>query len=387
MPASMIQFVRHTPVAILQDYFKDYSFANEIDWTNSNKDLIQSILGLVDTMNRYEREHLNFEVERIHMMTDEVGQSALDCTVADRNMFHKVKNVYHRSLWVFMYDNDNFKHAEEVRYSDNYFRDSIWDAFIGPKNINIDNKSEQILLFERKIKDFFKIEVNIKVEIFSRLRINDSGKETKIFQVMIHKDSLPNSYLTFEGEQVIARVIHIVEELIITYEPDTGQIYIVSKGNKRKKNIVKIFAQTFLQSSLGEIHVSIKRYTIEKLLKPYNFITSPKDGIKSVEVMLLNLKSLRSKNQVIIKRAEQEKKSIYEISQEFFKENDPLLGKFTLIGVRLLIRFYPSKANTRSKELLIEINYPNGCDLKNKTTKERLIIEHCFKTWKLVEEL
>lgn len=388
MITAIIQLIRHVPVSLLKDYFSHQSFSPKIDWTSSTKEILKPLLHAIDQMDSHERELLVFDAEHIQVMTDEFGQAALESLSNDRKAFHKMKNAYHRAFWTFLYDLKSFKRAQEIRYADNYLQSSMWDGFIGPKDINITLYAEQILLFEQQIKTFFNIEEEQgKVEIFSRNRINDTGKEVRVFQVMIHLNILSDTYLKLgSNNTLIAELIHPLEELAIIYEPETGQIEISFKGDEHKKAIVKIFAQTLLQSPDGD-QVALKRYTISKLLRPYDFATDLEDGIESVKVMFLKIKPLESSHAVAFERTIHDTLSIYEMSRVLFEQHDPLQANIILMQVRLFIRFYPDKVNKRGKLLSVSITHPNGCDIKSKTAKERLIVNKYFKRWGLIEEV
>ena len=181
-------------------------------------------------------------------MTDELGQVALASVATDLQALNKMGTSYHRALWTFLYDIINFRRAEEIRYAAGHFKCEMYDGFIGPKNIDIMLNLEQILLFEQKIKQFFNLSGSSKVEIFNRNYINNFDKKIKSFQVIIFLEESSEGYLGFEKKDVIVKVIHPVEELTITYEPETGQIDITFKNDEDNKDIVRIFVQTLLLS-------------------------------------------------------------------------------------------------------------------------------------------
>ena len=58
-----------------------------------------------------------------------------------------------------------------------------------------------------------------------------------------------------------------------------------------------------------------------------------------------------------------------------------------MVEVVLAIHFKPDAINPRGRTILIKLRHPNGCDLKDKTDKERLIGEKYLRRWHVIEDL
>lgn len=54
---------------------------------------------------------------------------------------------------------------------------------------------------------------------------------------------------------------------------------------------------------------------------------------------------------------------------------------------KLAITFYPELGARRGKVLTVTITMPNGCDLKNRTERERMIGEKYLERWSLVQDI
>jgi hypothetical protein len=57
------------------------------------------------------------------------------------------------------------------------------------------------------------------------------------------------------------------------------------------------------------------------------------------------------------------------------------------IQATISIRFQPEEGSNRKKVLPVKISLPNGCDLRSRTERERLIGEKYLKRWGLVREI
>lgn len=148
-----------------------------------------------------------------------------------------------------------------------------------------------------------------------------------------------------------------------------------------------MFSENLLQSPIDGEKIPLKQYDIQKLLNPVVLSFDPEDGIESVKVTLLKVNPLDSNNSVTLDVATKEERSIYDLSKEYFGDNDPLKSGFRLNQVRISIKFMPDQESRRGKILHVKIREPNGCDLKSKSHKEKLIGDKYLDRWELVKTL
>jgi len=57
------------------------------------------------------------------------------------------------------------------------------------------------------------------------------------------------------------------------------------------------------------------------------------------------------------------------------------------VQAKINTRLRPENGYGRGKVLPVKISMPNGCDLRSRTDKERLIGEKYLKRWGLLEEV
>jgi len=391
MVKNVTKFFRNTPVKSIEEYFLLYpsKVSEAVNWNKPLNNIATPLIKAVDNLSDTELAVLRDNAERINEMTDEIGQSALMSVVKDEhlNHYHQLENEYARSTYIFVNDNDGFKRAEEIRYSDHYRKGSLWDGFEGPKGLTVSNKNSDIEEFKAKIADYFRVGGKVKVEIFEREKPYMDELELNITHIMVYREDLPKSYTALEDDDLVPKIIRPVIEIAITYEPESGQIEVIAKSKECREEIAKVFSSSLLNTKIGGEKVPLKQYEISKLLKQCDFPTDPEDGIDSVKVAMLKLKPYDSNNKVTLEVTAKEDKTIYEKSQEWFNINDPLRHGFQLSQVKLVIHFMPDQDNRRRKTIPINIRWPNGCDIKNKTKKERLIGDKYLKRWGLLKEI
>ena len=392
MSASINKFIQNTPYKSLEAYFQLYPcVASEaVNWTEATKNIAKPLLKAISELSDEEKAVHYDNAERVDEMTDEIGQNALLSVVSnvDREAYEKLEGAYDRALFIFLRDNKEFSKAENIRKADTYRKGQMWNGFIGPKNITVSNKEEHIRAFKQKVVDYFRISGNVKVEVFTRDKHYEDRTDLKITHIMVYHEDLPTSFNMFkDSETIVPMIIRPVVEMTLTYEPESGSIEVIAKGKECREDAAKMLSETLLNTKIDGQRIPLKQYDISKLLRPYNFPTDPEDGIESVKLQMLTLNPYDSYNKIILEVTAQEKKTIYDISKEWFDVNDPLRKNFKLVKTKFVIHFAPDSENSRGKNIAVTISCPNGCDLKGKTHKEQLIGNKYLKKWGMLKEI
>jgi hypothetical protein len=116
------------------------------------------------------------------------------------------------------------------------------------------------------------------------------------------------------------------------------------------------------------------------------FERDPEDGIDDVRLRLVKFETLDERAFVSIE-ARTEEATVHGEARRLFGERDPFLGGHRIVEAVLSVRFKPDTVNPRGRTITIKLRHPNGCDLKDKTEKERLIGEKYLRRWRVIEDL
>jgi hypothetical protein len=392
MSANIAKFFRYTPPKSLEAYFTLHPSAvsEAINWNEPPKNITKPLLKAADELSDDERATLDDNVERIIEMADEIGQTALQSVVSDNDLedYHNLENEYDRALYVFRRDQEAFRRAEEIRYTDHYRKSRMWSGFLGPQEIEVSRNPIDLEDFKQKIAAHFGIGGQVKVEVFDRKKPYKDDQELRIIHVMVYREGLAESYIALEGDDLVPKSYRPVREMAVTYEPVSGHIEIIADNTKEsREEIAKAFSEALLKIEIEGARVPLKQYEIGKLLKPFDFPSDPEDCIDSVKVTMLKLKPYDNSNKVTLEVTAKEARTIYDVSREWFDAHDPLCTGFLLAQVKFSIYFKPDDGNRRGKTLAVKIGWPNTCDLKDKTEKERLIGNKYLKRWGLLKEV
>lgn len=386
--ASVMSFIRNTPVAALRAYFdhRGISLPPAVNWEAPEPEVVGPLLRAVDEMDDAARMRVVNDAERVSSMADEVGHVALYSIARDAEFLDGLRNGHDRALWTFINDPEGFRHAEEVRFTDERRRGRMWDGFIGPINLPLQRDAKHVDAFKNAIRQRFHSN-NVHVDVFDRIRPGSEGADYALIQATVYREGLPDDFLEFIEGRLDRRARRPVYEAALTYEPGTGVIEVVASDRESREDLVRLFAHSLLDAEFERERLPLRRYDLSTLLRPFGFPTDPADGIKGVRVNSLRLMPLDSAGErVTLESMRQASRSIWDMARERFGATDPTAGGWIATQAKLSIYFHPDAGSRRGRTLPLTITMPHGCNLKDCTERERLIGEKYLRRWGIVQD-
>ena len=384
--ATVASFIRNTPAASLRAYFDQTGIplTPPVNWDAPEPDVVRPLLQAVDDPTR---ARVVNDAERVTTMADEAGQAAIYSIAEAPDRLDELRNAHDRALWMFLNDATGFRHAEEVRFTDDRRRGRMWDGFIGEPNLALHRDTAAIDFFKAAIRDRFQSN-NVHVDIFDRQRPTFEGADCALVQAAIYREGRPDDFLEFVNGTLDRRARRPVFEAAITYEPATGVIEVVANDRESREDLVRIFARDLLGSEFQQERLPFRQFDLGKLRQPFAFPTDPGDGIESVRVNQLRLMPIDTVGErVTLECMRQATQTIWQMAQDRFASNNPLLGGWVVTQAKLSIRFHPEPGAKRGKTLPLTITMPHGCDLKDRTERERMIGDKYLRRWEIVRHV
>ncbi|ABC32276.1 conserved hypothetical protein [Hahella chejuensis KCTC 2396] len=384
------QFVRHASVEIMRDYFsRKRPPVDGVDWTQDRSTLLHTLTQWVDTFTPEERVRLRVDMERVQQMSDEVGQAALLGAVRDVTKLKSLPSAQDRSLWTYLHESESFRHAEDIRYADQYRHGRNWSGYQVETGLRLRSDEMSLEVFKDRVRSLFGLGEKVKVDMFQRVLAAEDGGQSQVFQIMVYQEGLPDSYLEFEGENdIVSRIRRPISEHAIIYCESNGAVEVVAAKAERRDAIARAFTEALLARGVEAERTPLRRYDLEPLMANQTLTWDASDGIESVHLVMLKLKDLAGLGRLQIETPAKSIMGLHEYAQEYFSEHSPLTsGGFVPTQAKLVIRFHPDNGSARSKTLPVRITLPNGCDLRSRTDKERLIGEKYLKRWGLLNDI
>jgi hypothetical protein len=387
--ASVTSFIRNTPVATLKAYFDRCGIVlpPTVAWGDTEFVVVRELLRALGEMDNAGRARVVTDVERVAAIADEPGQVALYSVVGDRTQLDGLRNPNDRALWIFLNQPAEFRHAEEVRFTDERRRGRMWDGFVCAPNLALHRDVIALDSFKQGVRDLFESE-NVHVDVFDRYRTSFDGEEFEVVQVTVYSEGPTDDSLEFENGELIRRPRRPVFEASLTYEPVPGVIEVVARERERREELVRLLARDLLDAEFGEERLPRRRYDLSVLLQPHPFPTEPEDRIEPVRVNQLRLMPIDSVgDRVTLECTRQTSRTIWHMARERFGGVSPLLGGWVVTQAKLTIRFHPDAGARRGRTLPLTITMPHGCDLKDRTERERVVGSKYLRQWDILRDV
>lgn len=384
-------FLRKTPGEALREYFDrpEIGLPTEFDWPASDADLSGPLLGAIEKMSRVQRDRISNDAERVHALSDEPGQAAIYSVAEDPALLDGLANPHARSLWMFLNAQDRFRHAEEVRFTEDRRRGRMWAGYMTDAGCILQCAAAARQAFVSAIKEFSGA-AHAHVDIFDRVRTTHEGKECDLVQVTIYREGRPDDLLRFDDKGLLVRQAYRpVFEAAVTYEPATGGIEVIANDKATRNEIVKAAVTHLLGIEFKENRLPLRCFDLSVLLSPYDFPVDAEDGIEGVEVRELRLMPIDdSSRRVTLENMARADGSIWSMADEMFGDRTPLQEGFVVTRAKLAVKLAKRPGGDRRRTLTLSITWPHGCDLKDRTATEQMIGEKYLRRWGiLVDDL
>ena len=254
--------------------------------------LSKAIEDAIDSAARGTRGHLMADIERVEKLATEPGEVAIDSATVHENLAD-LPSSHARALYVFLHDEDGFRRAEEIIYSDSRRLGRDWTPFGGKEGLDPAADPAAIEAFKEALRGHFDTP-NVHVEIFERSRLgfpddDESDGRTPLTQITVYREDRPNTELAFlEGGDLGTQVRRRVLEAALTYEPATGIIECVGSHRESCAEMARLMATTLLKSAPEFEPVALRLYDLNPLRHRIKFDRDPDDGIEDVDLSPAN---------------------------------------------------------------------------------------------------
>jgi hypothetical protein len=386
-----MRLLRNAPGAELQAWLQQFpiDYPEQVDWSASNGALSKPLRRAIDDAEEVMRERIRRDAERIDRMTSEVGQTAL-MTVArmeQRAALKEIATKQGRALRLLWSDQERFRSAEEISFFENARKSKTWDAFVAPLMLKVSKTPAASDALKAEVRKLFQEGPKIKIEIFERSRTRLEGTLDELIHVAVFRETLPDSVPVFQGDdEVEPLVFRPVVELGFTYEPSRGLIEVVAPKKQQRTELAQIFARTLLGHEIKGERLPPRFYNLALFMQEQEFDFDPEDGIESVRLAFVKFESLDGRTLFAIEPKDADD-TIHAAARREFAERSPFRPGNRIVEVVIAVRFRPARGRRTGPTVDIKLTHPNGCNLKDKSERERLLAEKYLKRWGVIEDL
>ncbi|MBF0400236.1 MAG: hypothetical protein HQL90_05665 [Magnetococcales bacterium] len=339
----------------------------------------------MENVNRDDYAAIVLDFERIQGMTDEAGQGSIAGVIQDPKILQSLFNGHDRAMWLYLHDEKAFRRAEEVRFAERNRLGRRWASFIGPKGATVHDGEDCRREFVTRICEMFRT-MNAQVEVYQRQQVSSNQSAPLMTQVVIYREGLPDGVWVFENGTLEMQSRRPVLEAVLTYDPMSGVIEVAGLDSKNRPRLYRMFSEIMLGQRMIGLRVPLRQYDLSSLVAQRTFPTDIGDGIASV--LVLSVKGHMSDYPgvwFILGQKQDAETSLYEFSKG---PEQRVLSRegVEVVQADLAIRFRSNQENRRGQIIRVSLSLPNGCDLKGRTRRERLVCEKYLPLWGLVKE-
>lgn len=387
----LMRLLRNAPGVELQAWLQPLAieYVEPVDWSASNGTLSKPLHQAIDAAAEATRERVRRDAERIDRMTSEVGQTALMAVAKEeqRVVLKEIATRQGRALRLLWSDPERFRSAEEISFFENARKSKTWDAFVAPLMLQVSRTPAARDALKAEIRKLFQEGPKIKIEILDRSRAQLGGTADDLIHVAVFRETLPDSVSVFHGEDDVEPLIfRPVVELGFTYEPSRGIIEVVAPKKQQRTELARIFARTLLGHEIKGERLPLRFYNLARFMLEQELDFDPGDGIENVRLTFVKFESLDGRILFAIEPKDEDD-TIYAAARREFGERTPFRPGNRIIEVVIAVRFRPTRGRRAGPTIGIKLVHPNGCNLKDKSERERLLAEKYLKRWGIIEDL
>lgn len=382
-------FIRSTAPAALREYFNaiNVTLPDDVVWEDAANDVVPPLLRAVDAMSDTDRLRVMNDADRVGAMAKEAGEVALYSVTTSPDVLDTLANSHARALWMFLKDPAGFDHAEEARYADVYRFGKMWDGFECKSGVVLPRAGDALGAFQNSIATAFDSR-HVEVEICDRSRPSRDCEDAELIQATIYREGRASDRRAFVNGKLDRQPFRPVIEAAITYEPKVGTVEVVAQARETREALVRLFAEHLLGTPFGGKRIPVRQYRLDPLRQPFAFPTDPGDSIESVRVTSMKLMPLDTQGRrLTLECMRGSTDTIWKAAAEELKDQEDGIEGYRITQVRFTIRFRPTPGVRGGRTLPVTITMPQGCDVKDRTERERLVGEKYLRRWGFVRDV
>lgn len=383
MPFSPRSYLRKIALAQLRQHLdvRSIQLPVDLDWGAPRPELTEHLL---QAFAFQETATFDADVERIMAMADDVGQAAI-MSVGE---FHRadldaLPGSVARSAWLLLNHRRDFGRAEDVRFTDGHRKSRMWDGFRLPPYLDLVGDQSAIDRFKDELRAEFR-STHVELDIFRRRRKTAQGDEIDLIQLTVYREGQVEEQLEFQEGILGHRPYRPVHEAAMTYEPKTGSLEVIVRQSEDRATFAQLCGEHLLQHP-ADVRLPLRQFDLSILMKPQKFDTVASDRIESVTVDMLRLMPLDTQaERIVLQTVGRDRGSVWSMAERHFGANNPLVEGWLPTQARLIIKFHREPGRGRGRTLPVTITMPHGCDLKERTDRERVIADKYLEEWGLL---
>lgn len=396
------RFFRQATAPILLQYVKERvtGWPENFDWEADHGSLLRSFEKVTTLFPPNQAATVWRELAQIDDLADEVGQNVIFGMAAGRAdlcaCLHAAVNQHARSLELLLFDKGLFERALDHAAigRDRYGRS--WSAFhLGSLAQAVDDetlKRELSLLLPAILAPVPGKKPAVIVEIDRTSERGEEGAIREILNIVVYVEGPVQSHLVIRDGGLVTDYLRPALRSGIMFDPRQGALDVIAKGGKPVRERIASAVARACTGSDAVDPLPLREFDLSALKRGIVFTVDAADPIESVWLEEIELHGVvDGQPRMVLKRPPRRK----ELADDWTRRGGWLGVPHDLIKsplakvhrVVIAVRFHPAAGERQAKTLPVIITWPNRCNLREHTERERLMLQKYLPRWKLVSEI
>ncbi len=381
------QFLRHVPIALLQEYFSQRSLLGDIEWKRLGEAEIESVDEAWHRLPGRAQEEVDSDFRHIHAMAAPDGTR----TIIEEGRFHKLNLTpdldgldghLSKAFWTFLNHPDVFEVAEQLHRAD-HLSGRYWRKRKDIPKKKPDLRPEALEELTNSVAAYFREHQGRG----SPCHVDAYLRGDRRHYLFVYPKDYTDTFVGYDDDgQFERRLWNPAFEVIYIYDPADGALELYVRGDRTVvRDLQTLFARAILHEDLGEEARDAAAYDLSGLKRhDFSFPTDPKDRVQEVTLSALKLSLVGSPKKRITFEADpkESKDAVHDLMATALHERRLPLSMVDVRSAAIRMVFENTDGRGRStKTLTFRISAPDSCNLKD--SPEALIAKKYLKDWKI----
>ncbi|MTI15122.1 hypothetical protein [Sansalvadorimonas verongulae] len=220
----------------------------DVDWEQPASEVADQLVKFCETAPVAHYQYLTTVAKRIKLMNYKGGIDTLRKSMVLTPEFHAFdKQPVNQLLWCFIFHNEHFVEAEDIRYSLNLCDSGQGTLFQTHRVIPLP-QSPDCKPFQEELARLLQTQKeDIQVRAFTRKEFTNGEPVTRHHFVIYREgEGTLLTELQNQGLELVGSTIYPVRESVILYTPEQQQYEVLAKEKSEQKLLSSAFAETIL---------------------------------------------------------------------------------------------------------------------------------------------
>jgi hypothetical protein len=397
MPFDIESFLRRVEPDVMDGFLGRHGNGHQVDRQDHPRKIAQDVLAALDS-----KDWAVAALENCDLIAGSGGRTLLRSagdheTTLIQGVEDLNRNDETCAVWLATMNPDLFDLVVSAAHARKGLGTRSWDAFSivsrDPAHSLVHDQN-RMNVFQSAVQRVFDHNPrgvpplrSIKVNHFEySLEKKTSHSMRPLVQVNIYGETAPQSHEMLIGGNLIRRQLPGLYRAALVFDCGRQLLEVVTVGGRPVRDgLVEAFRRTLLPDNVQIDRLVRRHINFELFRSRPSFDILPDDPISAWDVDEIRLFPPGNEAGLVTFECKREGRlirDVYRSASAWFGDGNPI-GKigWTIAGLRLRLTFKPERTGKSSRIVTVELRWPTGTSLREKTNNDHAVAEKLFTRW------